>query len=75
MGDIIDEIAHAAGKICEDVRVFDVYRGAQLGEGKKSVAFSLTLRSADHTLVEDEINSAMKKVMGNCKHKFGAEIR
>ena len=75
VGDIIDEIAHAAGKICEDVRVFDVYRGAQLGEGKKSVAFSLTLRSADHTLVEDEINSAMKKVMGNCKHKFGAEIR
>lgn len=75
VGDIIDEIYHAAGKICENVSVFDVYRGAQLGEGKKSVAFSLTLRAADHTLVEDEINSAMNKVMGNCKHKFGAEIR
>ena len=75
VGDIIDEIKHAAGKICEDVAVFDVYRGIQLGMGKKSVAFSLTLRAADHTLVDDEINSAMKKVMGNCKHKFGAELR
>lgn len=75
VGEIMDEIAHAAGSICEAVDVFDVYRGAQLGAGKKSVAFSITLRSADHTLVEDEINSAMKKVLGNCAHRYGAEIR
>lgn len=75
VGEVMDEIAHAAGKICEAVNVFDVYRGEQLGAGKKSVAFSLTLRAADRTLVEDEINAAMKKVVGNCAHKFGAQIR
>ena len=75
VGDIIDEIKHAAGRMCEDVAVFDVYRGIQLGLGKKSVAFSLTLRAADHTLIDDEINAAMRKVVGNCKHKFGAELR
>ena len=46
-----------------------------MGAGKKSVAFSLTLRASDRTLVEDEINAAMKKVVGNCAHKFGAQIR
>lgn len=40
----------AGGKTVESVKLFDVYRGKQLGEGKKSVAYSVSLRAADHTL-------------------------
>ena len=75
VGDILDEIKHAVGAICENVTVFDVYRGMQLGLGKKSVAFAITLRAQDHTLVEEEINKAVNKAINNCKFKFGTEIR
>ena len=44
----------AGGKTVESVKLFDVYRGKQLGEGKKSVAYSVSLRAADHTMTDEE---------------------
>jgi phenylalanyl-tRNA synthetase beta chain len=46
----------------EQVEVFDVYRGAGLPEGRKSLAFSLAFRSPDRTLTDDEVNAALAKI-------------
>lgn len=49
------------GKTLENITLFDVYEGNQIESGKKSVAFSLKLRSKDKTLTDDDADSAMKK--------------
>ncbi len=75
VGPVMAAMEKAAGILLEECRMFDVYRGAQLGEGKKSVAFSLSFRAADHTLTEAEITAAMEKVLKVCAQEFGAAIR
>ena len=75
LGPVMDAIRTAAGSLLEDARLFDVFRGAQLGLGKKSAAFTLTFRSPDQTLTDDTLNPVMKKVLKICKEKFDAEIR
>ena len=72
---VMEAIRRAGGKTLEDVQLFDVYRGAQLGEQKKSAAFSLTLRAPDRTLTEQEIAALMDKVQRSVKAQFGAEVR
>jgi len=64
----------AAGKVLETIALFDVYTGAQIPEGKKSVAFNLVLRSSDHTLADEEINAAMERVT-KAIAQLGGEIR
>ena len=75
VGPVMAAMEKAAGALLEECRMFDVYRGAQLGEGKKSVAFALSFRAADHTLAEAEITAAMDKVLKACAREFGAAIR
>ena len=72
---MIAEIYKAIGHICDDVKLFDVYRGAQIAADKKSVAFSLKLRSDDHTLVDEEIQKVMAKVLKCLQTKFDAQLR
>ena len=55
--------------------MFDVYRGAQVAAGKKSVAFSLTFRAPDRTLTDEEVQAAMDKVTHVCAQKHGATVR
>ena len=62
----------AAGALLESIEMFDVYRGIQVGLGKKSVAFSLTFRAADRTLTDDEVQKAMEKVQAVCAEKYNA---
>ncbi|MBP3388899.1 MAG: hypothetical protein J6K98_03390, partial [Clostridia bacterium] len=64
----------AGGRYLETVRLFDVYRGAQIAEGKKSVAYSLTFRSADGTLSDAEIEPAIKKIC-KCLEEKGCILR
>ena len=54
VGDLVDAALEAAGEELREIRVFDVYRGEQLGEGRKSVAFSVAYQSAERTLTEDD---------------------
>lgn len=61
-------------KILERIELFDVYEGAQVGTGKKSVAFSLKFRAPDRTLTDEEVNSAIKKAVAAAE-KMGAELR
>ena len=56
-------ISSAVGSLLEKVELFDVYRGAQIPDHKKSVAFNLVLRSADHTLTVEEADAAVKRAL------------
>lgn len=58
-----------------DVRVFDVYEGENLPEGKKSIALSVTFQPTDKTFSEQEIEYLMEKVITECGKKYGAKVR
>ena len=75
VGPLMHEMEKAAGNLLESISMFDVYRGAQLGENKKSVAFSLAFRAPDRTLTEAEVQKAMEKVQKVCAEKYQALIR
>jgi phenylalanyl-tRNA synthetase beta chain len=61
--------------LVRSARVFDVYHGAQVPAGKKSVAFSVAYQSADHTLTDDEVAKAQRKLVERLRREFGAELR
>ena len=60
-------IRKAGGKILESVDLFDVYQGAQIEAGKKSVAYSLKFRAADRTLSDEDIDPALNKIFAKLK--------
>lgn len=61
--DIAECIEKAAGKSLEALKLFDIYTGDKIGEGKKSLAYSLVLRAPDRTLTDEEAESTVKKVL------------
>jgi phenylalanyl-tRNA synthetase beta chain len=67
-------IKEAVGGILESVELFDVYKGKQIADGKKSVAYSIVMRSHDGTLTDEQADNAMKKVLKKLG-EMGAEIR
>ena len=71
-----DEAIRAAGKaLVESVNLLDVYRGPQVGEGRKSFAVRLVLRSPDGTLTDADVDRAVKRIEGRLLHQLGATIR
>ncbi len=58
-----------------DIRLFDVYRGEQLGSGKKSLAYSLTYQAPDRTLTDKEVAKIRDKIALRLEREFGAHIR
>ncbi len=74
VGVMMDTIRAATGKICEKVELFDVYIGSQIPEGKKSVAFSVALRSMDATLTDEQIEVATRKIIKKLG-EIGANLR
>lgn len=68
-------IETAAGAILEKVRLFDVYKGKGIPEGKKSVAYSMSLRAADRTLKDEECDQAMQQAIAALEKEFGAVLR
>lgn len=65
----------AGGKLLDDVRLFDVYRGPQLGPGRKSLAFSVRLRASDHTLSASETEAARARIIKQVGKYTGAKLR
>ena len=63
VGSLEETIQQAAGKLLEQVTLFDVYKGDQIADGKKSVSFSLRLRSHEGTLTDEQADAAMKRVL------------
>lgn len=68
-------IRQQGGKLIEEVRLFDVYRGDQVPEGMKSVAYNITFRAPDRTLVDDDVNRAMEKILNGLKTSLDATLR
>lgn len=62
-------------KLLKEVRLFDVYEGENLPDGKKSYAVSFTLQDNEKTLNDKQIESIMKKLVGNLEQKLGASLR
>lgn len=63
------------GSLLERVELFDVYRGKQIQEGKKSVAYALTLRDKEKTLGDEDIDRVMKKIMKGLENELGVTLR
>ena len=74
VGELDAAIRKGAGALCEKVQLFDVYQGAQIPEGKKSVAYSLTLRSLEATLTDEQVDAVMNKVF-KLLENLGATLR
>ena len=73
---LTQRITSAGGKLLESARLFDVYRDPiRVGAGKKSMAFKLTYRSADHTLTSEEVERAQAKLVKKVCASTGAEVR
>jgi phenylalanyl-tRNA synthetase beta chain len=74
-GDLVAAAREAAGEALREIRVFDVYRGDQVAEGRKSVAFSVAYQSAERTLTEEDATRLRKKIVKRLAERFGAEQR
>ena len=72
---LIDCISKAGGKYLKGCSLFDIYTGSHIADGKKSVAFSLTLRADDQTLTDDHAEETMKAVLDALERDFGASMR
>ena len=75
VGELTECIRKAEKNVLRGVKLFDVYTGVGIPEGKKSVAFSLTLRSDDGTLTDDHAEEAVRAVLDALRENFGAVIR
>ena len=70
-----DVITAAAGKLLRNVKLFDIYRGVGIAEGKKSMAFSLELRADDRTLTDTDSEAVVNKVLEALKEQLDAVLR
>ncbi|MGI6722421.1 MAG: phenylalanine--tRNA ligase subunit beta [Anaerovoracaceae bacterium] len=75
VGDIEEAIRKSGGDLLESVELFDIYRGEQVEDGKKSVAFTLTYRDREKTLTDEEVVPVHEKVLGALKDEFNATLR
>ena len=73
--DVIDAVRDGAGELLEDVSLFDVYTGPQVGEGRKSLTLALRFRAADRTLTEDEASAARDAALAVAADRVGAVLR
>ena len=65
----------SAGKLLRNIKLFDIYRGTGVPEGKKSVAFSLELRADDRTLTDTDSEAVVAKVLSALKDKLNVTLR
>ncbi len=74
-GDIQKTIEEAVGKTLESVTLFDIFTDeSKIGEGKKSLSYSIVMRSAEGTLTDEQVEASMKRVL-KALSKIGAELR
>jgi phenylalanyl-tRNA synthetase beta chain len=72
---VIDAVRDGAGDLLEDIALFDVYTGPQIGEGRKSLTLALRFRASDRTLTEDEASAARDAGVAAAGERFGAVLR
>lgn len=74
-GQVVDTIRLAGGKLLTAVRLFDIYRGEQIGAGKKSLAYSLTYQAPDRTLTDTEAAQVRQRIIRRLEQDLGAKLR
>lgn len=74
VGQVEDVIRKCGGSILESFNLFDIYEGAQIKPGCKSVAYSITFRAKDRTLEDKDVNAVMAKILDQLE-KMGIELR
>ena len=74
-GALVDAAHDAAASLLREARVFDVYRGEQVGPGRKSVAIHLSFQSPERTLTDDEASEARAQIVAALAERFDAELR
>lgn len=72
---VLETLRNAGGDVLESVHLFDVYRGAQVGEGRRSLAFRLRFRAPDRTLLDAELAAARQGAIEAVVSSHGAELR
>lgn len=75
VGQALELIRESAGELLEDCRVFDIYRGENIAQGSKSVAFNLVFRDSEKTLTDDEVSAQHEKVVARLQQELNAELR
>jgi phenylalanyl-tRNA synthetase beta chain len=70
-----DALALGAGDLLEDITLFDVYLGDQVGAGKRSLAYKLRFRAPDRTLTVEEATEARDAALAVAAERFGASLR
>ena len=72
---VLETIQKAGGSLLADIQLFDIFRGAQIGEGKKSLAYNLTYIAPDHTLNDKEAGKIRQKIIRLLDRELGAKLR
>jgi phenylalanyl-tRNA synthetase beta chain len=75
VGALVDAAHETAGELLRHARVFDVYRGGQVGAGRKSVAVHLTFQSPERTLTEEEASEVRERIVAALAERFDADLR
>jgi len=75
VAELTQAIRRKGGEFLEDVKLFDVYKGSQVPQGMKSVAFSLAFRAADRTLKDEDVIAAMERILKELEKTTGAQLR
>ncbi len=68
-------IRQVGGKILADLQLFDVFRGGQIGSGKKSLAYRLTYQASDRTLTDSEVAQVRNRILKRLEYEIGAKLR
>ena len=68
-------LKRAGGDILVDVKLFDLYRGEQIPEGKKSLAYSMVYQAPDRTLTDEEVSKVRARVIKKLETDLGAKLR
>ena len=72
---VADAVRDGAGELLEDLELFDVFTGPQIGEDRKSLTFALRFRAPDRTLTEDDASAARDAAVRRAAEVLGAELR
>ena len=74
-GELVSMIRQTGGKLLVDLQLFDIYRGEQIGEGKKSLAYTLTYQHPERTLTDDEVAKVRIKIVKRLERELSAQLR
>ncbi|MFA9397578.1 MAG: phenylalanine--tRNA ligase subunit beta [Clostridiaceae bacterium] len=75
VSDIYSIMKKKGGNIVESIKLFDVYKGKQIPDGKKSIAYSIVYRAENKTLTDKEVNKVHSKILSSLEYQIGAELR